>query len=254
MASKSKLFRMFKAIGITSPSGIADKAVKRVLGDTGGDPAYITENFSELVEQLQITAYDIYLEEQEKTGQRVIQEYLQTNIPESADRDEIITEAAAAFDELDKFFLSLTQSRRQRAGVAFEDIIETLFKRLNYPFDEQPVLNGQPDFVLPSEAHFRTNAMDCIIFTSKRTLRERWRQIVTEGMRGLGFFLASIDEKVSSQQLEAMLEHRIYLVLPDSIIEKYEKYQDAVNAISFETFFRDHLDPAMTRWKANKVI
>ena len=33
-----------------------------------------------------------------------------------------------------------------------------------------------------------------------------------------------------------------------------EKYSDQVNVISFESFFELHLDPAMTRWKKNKII
>jgi hypothetical protein len=135
---------------------------------------------------------------------------------------------------------------------SFESIHNALFKSLSYPFDEQIVINGKPDFLMPSAAHYRVNPMDCVIFTSKRTLRERWRQIVTEGTRGLGFYLATIDDAVTSVQLQEMLRHRIYIVCPERL--KNKQYLEAVNVISFRQFFEDHLDPTMTRWRKNGVI
>ena len=94
--------------------------------------------------------------------------------------------------------------------------------------------------------------MDCIVFTAKRTLRERWRQIVTEGTRGLGFFLATIDDGVSQNQLDEMKRNRIYLVCPKHIKDDF--YREAINVITFSSFFEDHLDPAMKRWKKSGVI
>jgi hypothetical protein len=107
---------------------------------------------------------------------------------------------------------------------------------------------------MPSRAYYDKNAPDCIIFTVKRTLRERWRQIVTEGTRGLGFFLATIDDAVSENNLEEMKKNRIYLVVPASLKSKITHYKDAVNVISFEDFFDDYLDPAMKRWKKAGVV
>lgn len=105
---------------------------------------------------------------------------------------------------------------------------------------------------MPSYDHYVKNAIDCIIFTAKRTLRERWRQIVTEGTRGLGFYLATIDEKISSNQLDEARNHRIYIVCPEEIRSGY--YSGKVNVLSFTQFFKDYLDPAMERWRRNNVI
>lgn len=95
--------------------------------------------------------------------------------------------------------------------------------------------------------------MDCIIFTIKRILRERWRQIVTESTRGLGFFLATIDDKVGKNDLDAMRESRVYLVVPKRLKLENELYAAALNVIAFEDFFKLYLDPAMERWKAQRV-
>ena len=153
---------------------------------------------------------------------------------------------------LDRFFMSLSQSRKSRAGKAFETIIQTLFTKLSYPYTPQAVINGKPDFIIPNVEHFHRNAMDCIIFTAKRTLRERWRQIVTEGTRGFLFFLATIDGGLTDNQLQEMQSNRIYVVVPQEM--KTEFYTKANNVISFEMFFSQHLDPAMIRWKKNSII
>lgn len=211
-------------------------------------------NFDALLEETEKEAYRLYLKYEQCYGEKVFDIFIKELI-KSGELGKIENTGKVLgkyFKLFDKFYLSLAQSRKSRAGKGFENIHNSLFKVLNYPFDEQVVINGKPDFLMPSAKHYRKNPMDCIIFTAKRTLRERWRQIVTEGTRGLGFYLATIDEDVSSAQLKEMLDHRIYLVCPESIKKKY--YPDKVNVLSFRQFFKDHLDPKMKSWKRNKII
>ena len=156
------------------------------------------------------------------------------------------------FWALDRFFLGLTQGRRPRAGNAFEMVLQMLFDKLEYPYARQPIINGQPDFLLPSQDYYASNAMDCIIFTVKRTLRERWRQIISEGTRGHQFFLATIDDGVAQNDLDDMKRNRVYLVVPESI--KKSHYHDSINVITFEAFLKHHLDPAMIRWRETGAI
>jgi hypothetical protein len=96
--------------------------------------------------------------------------------------------------------------------------------------------------------------MDCVVFTVKRTLRERWRQIVTEGARGPGFFLATIDESIAARDLQEILDSRIILVVPRRVKESRADYASAMNVVTFKFFFEHHLDPAMRRWAASGVI
>ncbi|MBI3795338.1 MAG: hypothetical protein HY280_11540 [Nitrospinae bacterium] len=247
------LIEIFKK-EIPSPSKVINDAIKIKLGPHSGDATYIKKNFSKLVEGLQIDAYHLYLKAEEKEGKKAIREHLESKLNPKATTKDVIDEASKMFKELDRFFLSLTQSRRPRAGMAFEVILRTLFKSLNYPFDEQQVINGKPDFLMPSRKHYDKNAMDCIIFTAKRTLRERWRQIVTEGVRGKCFYLATIDENVSEDQLDEMKANRIYLVMPDDIKKRTPNYLDADIIISFEEFFQHHLDPLIVRWKDKGIV
>ena len=227
-------------------------AAKKELTGRENDIQWIKKNFSNLVENIQVTAYDVYKTEEKKSVAYAFRETLKPLLSKTADADEVFQLLEEQFWALDKFFLSLTQGRRPRAGKAFEYVIKLLFDKLGYPYTPQPIINGQPDFLLPSHSHFKKNAMDCIIFTVKRTLRERWRQIVTEGTRGYLFFLATIDEEIAARDLSEIRHHRIYLVVPDRL--KTEIYSNQPNVISFETFFEQHLDPAMTRWQTNNII
>jgi len=246
------LFEIYKETMLT-PKEVLETAISRTI-PTSNTVSFTKKNFSKIIDKIGDEAYKTFLIEQEKAGKRAVEKYFGDMIPESSNRISTIKVVANNFKEFDRFFLSLAQSRKPRAGSTFEWIIKGLFKKLNYPFAEQQVINGKPDFLMPSREHYDTNPMDCIIFTVKTTLRERWRQIVTEGTRGSGFFLATVDEKVSENQLREMLRNRIYLVVSSDLKKKVQHYGEAVNVISFEQFFRDHLDPALKRWKKSKVI
>lgn len=243
----AKLFEIYKET-MLSPKVVLEVAVKKAILSAHTKES-IKANFSSIVNQIAKGAYTVFLAEQEAAGKNAIRKYFEELVPAKASRDEAIRHMANSFEEFDRFFLSLTQSRKPRAGGTFEWIIKDLFKRLDYPFAEQQVINGKPDFLMPSRKHYDVNPMDCIIFTVKTTLRERWRQIVTEGTRGLGFFLATVDENVSEPQLAEMLRNRIYLVVCEDLKQSIPHYNAAPNVISFERFFADFLDPAVQRWK-----
>lgn len=196
----------------------------------------IKADFSAYFEQMQDEIYRQYLLAQDAAGQKVID-------------NQIAEEGAVYFRDMDKLLMSIFQSRKSRAGKAFEYIIKELFTRLSYPFSEQVVIEGaKPDFVMPSEAYFSKKPLDSIIFTAKRTLRERWRQVVTEANKGYGYFLATLDDKVTQSQISQAATHKIFLVVPKSIKEANPVYAGEYNVLSFEQFFTDYLDPAMVRW------
>lgn len=204
-----------------------------LAGKTNED---IKRDFSNLFEDMQGEIYRQYLLAQEEAGQTAID-------------NRIAEEGKIYFNELDKMLMSVFQSRKSRAGKAFEYIIKELLTRLSYPFSEQVVIDGaKPDFVMPSEQYFHKKPLDSIIFTAKRTLRERWRQVVTEANKGYGYFLATLDERVTKSQIEQAANHKIFLVVPKSMKENNEVYAKQYNVLSFEQFFRDYLDPAMKRW------
>lgn len=245
--------QLFKVCN-TIPNGITltNLAISERLGEPPYDVDFIKDNFSLLVSELQSSAYGHYLRAEREVCGSVLARYIKSQMHEDT-VEESLASLQRSFFIIDRFFLSLTQSRRQRAGASFEVVVQTLFGALGYPYTSQPELSGsRPDFVLPSVAHYHAFAADCLIFTCKRTLRERWRQVVTEGLTGQAFYLATIDEKISVPELTRMKDRNVIVVVPDTI--KAQKYLNQLNVISFESFFDHHLDPALSRWKANTVI
>ncbi len=206
-----KQFAKEREIVLKPQKEIADEARDNIARKYNYTVEQVKENFDNLLEETEKEAYRIYLESEKEYGTKVFKAFtaylIENNeISELSSMGNIL---GVYFNVFDKFFLSLSQSRKARAGKSFENIHNSLFKLLDYKFDEQKVINGKPDFLMPSLEHWNENPLDCIVFTSKRTLRERWRQIVTEGTLGIGFFLATIDEKVSSNQLSEMHRNRI---------------------------------------------
>ena len=249
-----KAFAAENNIRMADQKTIAQVAAKNIAAKYSYNPEQIKEHFDSLLYETEKETYRVYLDFQQQYGEKVVRELADCLIQKGglSDISQVGDVLAAHFNTFDRFFLSLAQSRKARAGSSFEAIHNALFKQLKYPFDEQKVINGKPDFIMPSYTHFRKNPIDCIIFTAKRTLRERWRQIVTEGTRGLGFFLATIDEDISPAQIAEAHSSRIYLVVPQQI--KTARYNSQVNVLSFAGFLRDYLDPAMERWRRNHVI
>lgn len=238
---------------IPSAGKLGEMALLEVLGPNVGDKTFIKENFSQLVSMTQIAAYARYKEFEANASGNAIRKFFLPLLPTKASAGDVFDLIKDRFPILDRYFLSLTQSRRQRAGGTFEAIVSTLFKELDYPYTPQPEVDGsRPDYVLPSIEWYRKYSGDCIIFTCKRTLRERWRQVITEGMTGQSFFLATIDEGLSAPELLRMKDRRVIVVVPSEL--KTAKYPDALNVISFEEFFLHHLDPAIVRWKAKGAI
>ena len=240
---EATVISLFKKFSEKMPDNdaLGAEGARQVAAKLGSTVKEVKRNFSAFVSETEGAIYGIYKVHEEAVGDSVLAEFLAENAGKSIYRI------------LDAFFLSIAQSRKSRAGKAFEGIIRGLFKQCGYPFDENKVINGKPDFIMPSEEHFKAHAADCIIFTAKRTIRERWRQIVTEGTQGAAFFLATLDNNVTTEQIGEMRKKKIYLVVP-ATMKVSTVYQHEHNVISFEDFFADHLDPAVARWKKHKII
>ncbi len=231
---------------------LAAQALSEVLNGTPATSAWIKSNFSSLVEAAQARAYELYMGYEKAACSDAVRQVLGKSITATTSVEQLVEIIAGSTAELDRWFLSMTQSRRPRAGKTFEAIVTHLFKALDYPHSPQPDLGGdRPDYVLPSIEYYRKYASDCIIFTCKRTLRERWRQVVTEGVAAQ-FFLATIDDKISQNDLDTMRNRRVVVVVPAAI--KAAKYTAFPNVVSFEEFFERHLDPAIARWKSAGAI
>jgi hypothetical protein len=72
--------------------------------------------------------------------------------------------------------------------------------------------------------------------------------------RGLGFYLATIDDKITTQELPRIKDNKINLVVAVDIKERVPHYREAEHVITFETFLLDKLDPAVIAWERRGII
>lgn len=155
---------------------------------------------------------------------------------------DLISAIVRGFPDLDRLFLSASQQRKSRAGRSFESHLSAMLMDGKIRFEEQAVLGGRrPDFVLPDKktvsASNQRNYFDALILSAKTTLRERWKQVTHERFN-CAIFLATVDDRVSSQALDDLANAEITLVVPESLKEGDEAaYYKHTNVISFRTLF-----------------
>jgi hypothetical protein len=63
-----------------------------------------------------------------------------------------------------------------------------------------------------------------------------------------------MDDLITQNQLNEIAGNRIYLVVPEKVKAKTERYRTSGSVMTFETFFEDVLDPKMKHWKRDGVI
>jgi len=153
----------------------------------------------------------------------------------------IVSAIVRGFPELNATFLSASQHRKSRAGRSFEKHIARLLRDGNVGFEEQAVTGGRrPDFVLPSLSVLKnkTRSIDeALVLSAKTTLRERWKQVAMEKFN-CDLFLATVDDRVSSEAIDDMQRQNICLVVPESLkTSKESSYVKKSNVITFRDFF-----------------
>jgi hypothetical protein len=141
------------------------------------------------------------------------------------------------FAKLDAIFLSASQTRKSRAGRSFEHHMQRLFHDGRVRHQEQMVLSGRrPDFILPDIDTLNKRG-DAIIVSLKTTLKERWKQVGMERSGG-SLFLATVDDRVSSEVIAEMQHQNIFLLVPESLKKSTEtEYGRHDHVITFRQFF-----------------
>jgi len=220
------------------------------------DQAYLKAHCDEILDELIALEFELFKIEEQRVNSDLLWQVVGSDLPPSKHltKNQLELLVKGKFNELRDFYKSISQSRASRAGGSLQNHIAYILHTLNYPFEVQKIVDGKPDFILPSVALYHKTPGECILLTAKRTLRERWRQIITEGFRSPYYFLVTIDETQSSDSLREMAGHRIYLVIPERIRQSVSVYKTHGNVISVKAFFEDYLDPAMVRWHQAGII
>ena len=145
------------------------------------------------------------------------------------------------YPELRTLFLSISQSRKSRGGKDFELQIGRLLRLMDVPY-EPPRATYRVDFMIPSYEHYHRNRNQCIVVSAKRTLRERWQEVVDElhKMNCPNVYLATAEERISEDKKNEIWRRNIYLVVWNEVKARYFPDDDAV--VSY-TQLANHIIP-----------
>ena len=143
------------------------------------------------------------------------------------------------FSDVEKFIELANQvlnRRKSRAGKSLEHHLSSLFTGNSITFTSQAVTEGnkKPDFIFPSveayhDASFPVDKLASL--AAKTTCKDRWRQVLNEAdrLRSETKFLCTLQQGISSAQLEEMKSEKVVLVVPEKYIKTYpEKYQNDI--------------------------
>jgi hypothetical protein len=147
-------------------------------------------------------------------------------------------------------FLSISQSRKTRGGKDFELAISGLLDLMNIPHERQPA-RYRADFILPSIDVYRRDRNLAIVLSAKRTLRERWQEVVDElqRMNSPNVYLATTDESISLEKQREIAQRNIYLVVWDEV--KRALFPDDSLVVGYSEFVNRILTHFEARWPAS---
>jgi type II restriction enzyme len=136
----------------------------------------------------------------------------------------------------------ITQARKARAGRALENHVEYLFADAGIPFEMRKVVDDtRPDVVIPSKAAYDDPnfPVDKLLMVGiKTTCKDRWRQVTKEAPRVPVKHVLTLQEGISTKQLNEMKQAGVTLVVPKPLHKKYPKQRD-ITMLDLETFIAE---------------
>ena len=151
---------------------------------------------------------------------------------------------------------SVTNRRKSRAGTSLELNLEATFQDENIAFESQAITEERkrPDFLFPgARAYHSENFPDDALhmLAVKTCCRDRWRQVLSEADRIKTKHLFTLQEGVSSNQLNQMQQRHVVLVVPESHLSSFprERRSEIVTLGRFlETVKRQQAGIDLARW------
>ncbi len=140
---------------------------------------------------------------------------------------------AQGFVTVDDFIILANQvlnRRKSRAGKSLEHHLSAIFDENEIKYTAQAVTEGnkKPDFLFPSEEayHDMTFSIEKLCtLAAKTTCKDRWRQILNEAdrLRDEHKYLCTMQQGISSAQMDEMQAEKVILVVPKPYIKTYPR-------------------------------
>lgn len=155
---------------------------------------------------------------------------LERHIVSARLRNGFMAEGDADVDGFLAFSLSVQNRRKSRAGQSLENHLEALFgaRGIRYSRGAETENRHKPDFLFPGEAEYhdvRFPSARLTMLASKSTLKDRWRQVLTEAARIPIKHLLTLEPSISEYQTDQMKALQLRLVLPARLHETYRDSQ-----------------------------
>ena len=129
-----------------------------------------------------------------------------------------------------KFSLSVQNRRKSRAGLAVENHLQAIFDnhRIRYARGAETENRAKPDFLFPGSCEYRDESFpsaDLTMLGAKSSLKDRWRQVLSEAARIPRKHLFTLEPGISENQTVEMQAHDLRLVIPDSLRTTFSEAQ-----------------------------
>ena len=144
-------------------------------------------------------------------------------------------------DDFISFSLSVQNRRKSRAGFAFENHLESIFKFQEISFSKgaKTERNNKPDFLFPSIINYHNPDYPVELLTMlgvKTTAKDRWRQVLSEAERITHQkHLITLEPAISVNQTDEMFAQNLQLVIPQSLKETFTASQQ-LNLLNLQDF------------------
>jgi hypothetical protein len=115
-------------------------------------------------------------------------------------------------------------------GYSLQNQLAALFDSQKLRYEAQAVTEdkNKPDFIFPGSKEYRDQQFKSellVMLGAKSTLKERWRQILTEAERIPRKHLCTLQPSISEDQTDDIAKHAIQLVIPESFHQTYTDAQ-----------------------------
>jgi len=130
------------------------------------------------------------------------------------------------------FSLSVQNRRKSRAGQALENHLEAVFdaQGISYKRGAETENRNRPDFLFPGQKEYHNPLFPEARLTmpgAKSTLKDRWRQVLSEAERIRRKHLLTLEPGISENQTDEMQVKQLQLVLPRRLHDTYQPSQQA---------------------------
>ncbi len=136
-------------------------------------------------------------------------------------------EICRQFRSVDDFLSTaarIMNRRKSRAGRALENHVGYLLQDAHIPFDVRPIVDGQPDVLIPGKAQYEDPCWPedrLYVVGVKTTCKDRWRQVLNEARRVHRKHILTVQQGISAKQLAEMRDSGVSLVVPQKLHSMY---------------------------------